>query len=135
MDDGGIARSDRGDEAPIRPSHDRLRRDPIDLRDRYYDPPLRRLPASLPPDRLRREPDGLLVPVRDQGQEDSCVAQALAALVDILRLDGTDPGTGLAPASARMERVAISVAATGMAAAAPTPRRRLTPTSRAFWGA
>ncbi|WP_374447564.1 C1 family peptidase [Stella sp.] len=102
MDDGAIARADRGDGPAARSIHDYLRRDPTDLRDKYYDPPLRRLPAGLAPTRLGEGPGRLVVPVRDQGQEGSCVAQALAALVDVLRLDGADATARPAPVSARM---------------------------------
>lgn len=102
MDDGATARAARDDETVIRPTYDCLRRDPVDLRDKYYDPPLRRLPGRLPPDRLQQGSASLLIPVRDQGQEGSCVAQALAALIDILRMDGADRGGGVVPVSARM---------------------------------
>jgi hypothetical protein len=62
-----------------------LRKDLPDLRDRDYLPSLRRLPPRLdPPDILLKRQ----FKVRDQGQTNSCTAQALAALLDFVSGDG-----------------------------------------------
>lgn len=73
-----------------------VEQDAPDLRDRRYRPSLHRLGKDLFPraalERLR---------VRDQGEEGSCAGQALASLIDFLRVDASPPGQ-VAPSSARM---------------------------------
>lgn len=77
-------------------------RDPEDLRDRYYQPTLRRLPD-------RKELPGYFNEimgqsnyyVRDQGDEGTCTGQALASLIDIQRHLSAGDGTA-EPVSARM---------------------------------
>ena len=77
-----------------------------DLRDQVYRPSL--LPLQTrhsPEDRLldtRPDPPTLRIRVRDQGEEGSCTGQALAALIDILRIGQMDMGETAQPASARM---------------------------------
>lgn len=103
-------------------SMDFVRADLPDLRDRIYEPSLRRLAVTNVPDWLKCDgADGgpvLRIAVRDQGDEGSCVAQSLAALIDILKLDETER-SAIDPdeqASARMLfRLAIDqqLAATG----------------------
>ena len=87
---------------------DFVRADLPDLRDKLYEPSLRRLAVARTPEWLLCDPGrqdpALRFCVRDQGDEGSCVAQSLAALVDILRLDETTRSE-IAPdaqASARM---------------------------------
>lgn len=73
-----------------------VRPDPVDFRDRLYEPRLTRVPRALPP----RLPDGF--PVRDQVEDGPCTGHALAGVIDILRwlADGQDRLP--APASGRM---------------------------------
>lgn len=53
-----------------------LRKDPVDFRDRYYEP----RPADVPPEAV---PNRTLLNVRDQGEgTDKCTAHALAAVID-----------------------------------------------------
>ena len=77
--------------------------DPVDLRDRHYEPTL----ASLAPQKLPEE--ALLKSLRDshanwlprsQGDEGTCGGQALATLIDIQRILTQVPGAG--PVGARM---------------------------------
>lgn len=93
-----------GATGPAAPLGGGVVRDPIDLRDRIYEPSLRRLPAIRLPDRklmaqLRRGHGPWLLP-REQGEEGTCAGQALAALIDIERLRIRGPDR--ASASARM---------------------------------
>jgi len=80
-------------------------KDPIDLRDLYYAPSLRALPRQLVPAWLEQSQNAS-IKIRDQGTEGTCTGQALAALVDLLRLEDTRPGGPspgpVKPASARM---------------------------------
>ncbi|MEM6665038.1 MAG: C1 family peptidase [Pseudomonadota bacterium] len=75
-----------------------------DLRDRLYQPTLQPLRPSLWPDaRVYDRKNGRLrIAVRDQGTEGTCTGQALAALIDILRLHQKSRYKTLAPVSARM---------------------------------
>lgn len=67
----------------------RIRPDQRDIRDRYYEPILSRLPGTCPPDRRMLSAilshDCALLP-RDQGGEGTCGGHALAALIDIERM-------------------------------------------------
>jgi hypothetical protein len=65
-------------------------RDPVDLRDRAYEPTLARLAPELPPDArlvamLRKRRKYWALP-REQGDEGTCGGHALAALIDLERL-------------------------------------------------
>lgn len=72
-------------------------KDPVDIRDRAYEPTLSRLARSLDPDpaliaalRDGRAPWRL---PRNQGNEGTCGGQALAALIDIERIRSGETGT------------------------------------------
>jgi hypothetical protein len=58
-----------------------VRPDPIDFRDRFYEPGLRPLRARLEPDLAFLDD----IPVRAQGASKACTGMALAAAVDLLR--------------------------------------------------
>jgi hypothetical protein len=80
-----------------------VRPDPIDFRDRFYEPGLRPLRARLDPD-----PAFLAdIPVRDQRVSKACTGMALAGAIDLLRWrrwrdDGGAPDERPPPASAWM---------------------------------
>jgi len=65
-------------------------RDPVDLRDRAYEPTLAPLSSERLPDKLLltalRKPRRYWTLPRDQGAEGTCGGQALAALIDLERL-------------------------------------------------
>ncbi|MGI9417936.1 MAG: C1 family peptidase [Geminicoccaceae bacterium] len=78
-------------------------KDWTDLRDQVYRPSLLRLPSAFKPDgQLFQQTTAARVMVRNQGSEGSCTGQALASLVDILRLGQLPEGESVAPSSARM---------------------------------
>lgn len=81
-------------------------KDWTDLRDQVYRPSLLRLPSAVSPERqLFRKTTATSLPrimIRQQGLEGSCTGQALASLVDILRLGQRHDGDHIAPSSARM---------------------------------
>ncbi len=80
-------------------------KDPIDLRDLYYIPSLRILPRQLVPVWLEKSKNAS-IQIRDQGADGTCTGQALAALVDLLRIEdgrlGNSDQEPVKPASARM---------------------------------
>ncbi|MGI9436365.1 MAG: C1 family peptidase [Geminicoccaceae bacterium] len=81
-------------------------KDWTDLRDQIYRPSLLQLRAKTSPDELlfdRNAASGRLrIRIRNQGDEGSCTGQALAALIDILRLGQSANDETAPPASARM---------------------------------
>lgn len=81
-------------------------KDWTDLRDQVYRPALLRLPGAVSPEKhLFRQATTTLLPrvmIRNQGAEGSCTGQALASLVDILRLGQSPESETIAPTSARM---------------------------------
>ncbi len=78
--------------------------DPVDVRDRTYEPTLAQLTTfRLPPDELiaaLRKGDPAVCMPRTQGPEGTCGGQALAVLIDIQRIGAV--GDERYPASARM---------------------------------
>lgn len=66
-----------------------IERDPVDVRDRFYEPTLQPLKPVLLPDPFLlaelRKPSGWMLP-RFQGEEGSCGGQALSALIDYERI-------------------------------------------------
>jgi len=79
-----------GSDASAAPVRGGILRDPVDLRDRAYEPTLARLAPELLPDprllaALRKRRRYWNLP-RHQGDEGTCGGQALAALIDVERL-------------------------------------------------
>lgn len=70
-----------------------VRPDPIDFRDRFYEPRIGIVPDAVSP------PKGYDAVVRNQGGDSSCTGQALAAAIDLINLRR---GVGASRVSARM---------------------------------
>jgi len=77
-----------------------------DLRDQVYRPSLLRLPSVIGPEKLVVQDTSAntnpRMRIRNQGGEGSCTGQALASLIDILRLGQLPEGQAVEPSSARM---------------------------------
>lgn len=107
-----VSGSGQTDVATIPPASIRarpVRRDAVDVRDLLYRPTLRILPQQFLSAALRpREAVSGCLTIRDQQGRPTCVGHALAALIDIQRLEtlqaGTDPSSieNVCPASADM---------------------------------
>ena len=65
-----------------------VRPDPVDFRDRYYEPGLIEIGTTLPPPDLV----GLGLAVRNQGAEGSCTGQALGAVIDLQNIARNQAG-------------------------------------------
>ncbi len=65
-----------------------VRPDPVDFRDRYYEPGLIEIGTTLPPPDLAR----LGLAVRNQGAEGSCTGQALGAVIDLQNIARNQAG-------------------------------------------
>jgi hypothetical protein len=103
-DDGGRRRPRRVSIPIIEAAVGGIVADPQDVRDRSYEPTLARLDPQLLPSALLlaalRDPKSVWGLPRTQGPEGTCGGQALAALIDIQRINAKIAGG--TPASARM---------------------------------